>query len=134
MKNVKKGGLCSTHGPARKKCEFKGCSKAAVQGGRCITHGAKKKVCAIDTCNKQAILNGMCKKHHDETGGLSSDDVCSTVVVNDDSEKNGGHQRLHKVTPPHSTKTVSFDRLPKGPSREKDSLAQKECFVRYIYI
>ena len=106
MKNVKKGGLCSTHGPARKKCEFKGCSKAAVQGGRCITHGAKKKVCAIDTCDKQAILNGMCKKHHDETGGLSSDDVCSTVVVNDDSEKNGGHQRLHKVTPPHSTKTV----------------------------
>ena len=40
-KNVKKVGLCSTHGPACKRCEVGGCEKVAVQGGRCIAHGAQ---------------------------------------------------------------------------------------------
>jgi hypothetical protein len=70
-KNVKKLGLCSTHGPARKRCEAEGgCTRVAVKGGRCIAHGAKKKVCSIEECQKQAILKGMCKKHHDEINGI----------------------------------------------------------------
>lgn len=66
-KNVKKLGLCSTHGPARKRCEFEGCTKVAVKSGRCIAHGAKKKGCSHNECEKQAIFCGMCKRHYDET-------------------------------------------------------------------
>jgi hypothetical protein len=62
----KKAGMCSTHGPARKRCEIEGCQKVAVQGGKCIAHGAKKKLCSVKDCTKQAILSGMCKKHHDQ--------------------------------------------------------------------
>jgi len=44
--------LCSTHGPARKRCEVGGYEKIAVQGGRCIVHSAKKKVCSVENCAK----------------------------------------------------------------------------------
>jgi len=57
--------MCSTHGPARKRCSIEGCGKVAVQGGRCVSHGAKKKTCSVFDCPKQATLFGMCKRHHD---------------------------------------------------------------------
>jgi len=67
---VKKLGLCSTHGPARKRCEYEGCTKVAVKSGRCIAHGAKKKGCNHIDCEKQAIFGGMCKRHYDEANGV----------------------------------------------------------------
>lgn len=71
-------GLCSAHGPARKRCSVEGCPKVAVQAGRCIAHGAKKKVCchvheqggSQVQCTKQAILGGYCKRHYDEVHGV----------------------------------------------------------------
>jgi hypothetical protein len=77
---VKKAGLCSAHGPARRRCDMEGCSKVAVQGGRCIAHGAKKKLCSRGGCKKQAILSGMCKKHHDETAASERDDASASVM------------------------------------------------------
>ena len=88
---MKKAGLCSTHGPARKRCEVENCSKVAVQGGRCIAHGAKKKLCSVDECTKQAILGGMCKKHHDQKAS-GQDPVMCTIIPNKKSKK-PGHKR-----------------------------------------
>jgi len=64
--------MCSTHGPARKRCSVDGCGKVAVQGGRCVSHGAKKKTCSVCDCPKQATLFGMCKRHHDASKGQAS--------------------------------------------------------------
>ena len=72
-KHVKKAGMCSTHGPARKRCSIDGCGKVAVQGGKCVSHGAKKKSCSVDSCPKQATLFGMCKRHYDAVKGTLSD-------------------------------------------------------------
>lgn len=67
-KKVKKAGMCSAHGPARKKCEHENCANIAVQGGLCISHGAKKRMCSIAGCNRKAraVFSQMCKRHHDE--------------------------------------------------------------------
>ena len=65
--------MCSTHGPARKRCSIDGCGKVAVQGGKCVSHGAKKKSCSVDSCPKQATLFGMCKRHYDAAKGTLSD-------------------------------------------------------------
>lgn len=73
--------MCSTHGPARKRCEVEGCPKVAVQGGKCIAHGAKKKLCSMEGCKKQAILSGMCKKHHDQEKARNQNDVNNGGLV-----------------------------------------------------
>ena len=91
--------MCSTHGPARKRCEAEGCAKVAVQAGRCIAHGAKKKVCSIELCTKQAILGGMCKKHHDETHGVvkqprgARGKKPAAADVTEGAHQKGGHER-----------------------------------------
>ena len=92
-KNVKKLGLCSTHGPARKRCEYEGCTKVAVKSGRCITHGARKKVCSHYECEKQAIIGGMCKRHYDEANSIVKGrapvkKTASVDDVDDDDEDN----------------------------------------------
>jgi hypothetical protein len=41
---VKKRGLCITHGAMLKQCSHKGCNNHAKNGGFCITHGVEMKL------------------------------------------------------------------------------------------
>lgn len=70
-KFVKHAGMCSAHGPRRKRCFVGGCDKASVQRGMCIAHGAKKKLCLTEGCERQGVVKGMCKRHRVEEGTKS---------------------------------------------------------------
>ena len=71
-KFVKHAGMCSAHGPRRKRCLVGGCDKASVQRGMCIAHGAKKKLCLTEGCERQGVVKGMCKRHRVVEEGTKS--------------------------------------------------------------
>lgn len=135
--------MCSTHGPARKRCSVDGCGKVAVQGGRCVSHGAKKKTCSVFDCPKQATLFGMCKRHHDtvkqdQAQAVSENDpetivatptwersqVCLPVTTS--SEKNEkSHQRGLSIF--HEMSTVDTILASAYPSADYSEALKKEA-------
>jgi len=132
-KNVKKAGLCSTHGPARKRCEFEGCKNVSVKGGRCISHGARKKLCRIEDCQKQATISGMCKKHHDtqKPKTSSQQDNLSNIGLGERLQNSNNNNALANLCTfiRQSTKPEG-DATETGRHEEHDGKAPKSTHTR----